>query len=153
MLISKLPAYVIKFVRDNSPDNAYLTLVNESDILSLDSSFECNWKELWNQSDFNCEALVKLTYQGRIQGLIKFAFYPSPVTNEIYEFTEILNIESSSKKDRPVSPVGLWLIWYVVRVCLDFGVSGDEKGSILQLISLESAIQYYENKVMMERLG
>lgn len=87
-----------------------------------------------------------------IQGIIKFALYPYPHPSGIPKFTEILNLESLPKETRSASPVGLWLIWYAVKMCLEFGCSGDSNGSVLVLISVESAIPYYRDQVKMEEL-
>jgi|GEM_PF-1535740 len=151
---SRLPTYVVKILRDDLLDDAYLAAADESDIaeISLVLGFKCDWTRLWSNADFDCEALVKLTYQGKIQGIVKFALYPYPAPDGIPQFTEILNIESLSGADRTVSPVGLWLIWYAVKICLEVGCSGDASGSILVLISVELAIPYYRDKVKMEGL-
>jgi hypothetical protein len=37
-------------------------------------------------------------------------------------------------------------------MCLEFGCSGDSNGSVLLLISVESAIPYYRDQVKMEEL-
>lgn len=154
MPASRLPTYVVKIVRADLVDDAYLAAADESDIAEISrvSGFKCDWTALWNNTDEDCEALVKLTYQGKIQGIVKFALYPYPAPDGIPRFTEILNIESLSGTDRTVAPVGLWLIWYAVKICLEVGCSGDANGSILVLISLELAIPYYRDKVRMEGL-
>jgi hypothetical protein len=154
MPASRLPTYAVKILKDDLLDDAYLAAAGESDIteISLVPGFKCDWTALWNNADFDCEALVKLTYQGKIQGIVKFALYPYPAPDGIPRFTEILNIESLSGAERTVAPVGLWLIWYVVKICLEVGCGGDANGSILVLISLELAIPYYRDKVRMEGL-
>jgi hypothetical protein len=77
---SHLPIYRVKIVKDNLLDDAYLEEVKKSDIteISLLQGFKCDWTRLWSNTDFDCEALVKLTYQGKIHGIIKFALYPYP---------------------------------------------------------------------------
>jgi hypothetical protein len=152
---SPLPTYKVKILKDNLvKDYAYLEEANQYDIneISRLPDFQCNWARLWDITDFDCEALVKLIYQGEIQGIIKFALYPYPPPSGIPEFTEILNIESLPKETRRVHPVGLWLIWYAVTMCLEYGCSGDSNGSVLLLTSVESAIPYYQDKVKMEGL-
>jgi hypothetical protein len=135
-------------------DHAYLAEARENDIDEISSlpDFKCSWTELWNRTDFDCEALAKLTYQDKIQGIIKFALYPYPPPSGIPEFTEILNLESLPKKTRSINPVGLWLIWYAVKMCLEYGCSGDDNKSVLLLTSVESAIPYYRDHVKMEGL-
>jgi hypothetical protein len=150
-----IPTYSVKIISDSLPGIAYLAEADESDIaeVSILPGFQCDWETLWKNTDFNCEALVKLTYQGKIQGLVKFGLFPPHTApDEMPQFMEILNIESIARKDKIISPAGLWLIWYVVEMCLKVGCSGDSQGSILVLVSLESAISYYRDKVKMEGL-
>lgn len=152
---SRLPTYSVKIISNGLPDIAYLSEANENDIaeISLLSGFQCDWETLWKNTDFNCEALVKLTYQGKIQGIVKFGLFPPyAAPDEMSQFMEILNIESIARTDRIISPAGLWLIWYVVEMCLKLGCNGDSQGSVLVLVSLESAISYYRDKVKMEGL-
>jgi hypothetical protein len=150
----KSPTYTVKILRDGLCDDAYLSEASNSDIgeISLSQDFQCDWSRLWENTDFNCEAIVKLVYQGKIQGIIKFAFYPHPAPDGVPQFTEILNIECLPRQGRITSPVGLWLIWYAVKMCFEFGCSGDSSNSILILTSVEPAIQYYKDKVKMEAL-
>jgi hypothetical protein len=81
MPASHLPTYVVKILTDALLDDAYLAVAGESDIaeISLVPGFKCDWMALWSNADFDCEALVKLTYQGKIQGIVKFALYPYPL--------------------------------------------------------------------------
>jgi hypothetical protein len=152
---SRLPTYSVKIISDGLPGTAYLTEADESDIaeVSILPGFQCHWETLWKNTDFNCEALVKITYQGKIQGIVKFGLFPPyDPPDKAPQFIEILNIESIARKDRIISPAGLWLIWYVVEMCLKVGCGGDSQGSILVLVSLESAISYYRDKAKMEGL-
>jgi hypothetical protein len=152
---SRLSTYSVEILKDSLVDVAYLAEVDERDIaeISLMPDFQCDWATLWSKTDFNCEALVKLTYQGKIQGIVKFALFPPyPLPEQVPEFIEILNLESISGKNRIISPVGLWLIWYVVATCLKVGCVGDSQGSVLLLISVKLAIPYYRDKVRMEGL-
>jgi hypothetical protein len=151
---SRLPTYSVEVISDGLSGIAYLTEADENDIaeISLMPGFQCDWETLWRNTDFDCEALVKLTYQGKIQGIIKFGLYPYPATDEIPKFIEILNIESVSGENKITSPIGWWLVWYVVNLCLKVACSGDSKGSILVLVSLKLAIPYYRDKVKMEGL-
>jgi hypothetical protein len=149
---SRLPTYSVEVTSNGLSGIAYLTEADESDIaeISLMPGFQCDWATLWRNTDFDCEALVKLTYQGKIQGIVKFGLYPYPAPDGVPKFIEILNIESISGKDRIASPIGWWLVWYVVNLCLNVACSGDSKESILVLVSLILAIPYYRDQVKME---
>jgi hypothetical protein len=114
----------------------------------------CNWVNFWNKADFDCEAIIKLSYQGNLLGLIRFALYPYTETGlpSTIEYVEILHLETLSRRDRHVHPVGFWLIWYAVRIALDF-CTGEADGTLVKLDAIKAAIPYYRDKVMMEGLG
>ena len=125
MPASHLPTYVVKILTDALLDDAYLAVAGESDIaeISLVPGFKCDWMALWSNADFDCEALVKLTYQGKIQGIVKFALYPYPAPDGIPRFTEILNIESLS--GARVSSLNLERVEALAEALLDFKHVGD----------------------------
>jgi hypothetical protein len=132
--------------------NAYLEPALEKDMPFRGShNWSCNWYNLWQKADFNCEAIIKLSYEGRILGLVKFGLYPYPFHGNSPEYLEILNIECISRSKRQINPVGFWLLWYSIKVGLDYcEVESDE--TLVQLDSLENAIPYYRDKVKMEGL-
>lgn len=150
-----MPSYRINVLNgDRVIEYAYLEQLSETDLNQLtESHFECNWPDFWKGADFNCEAFVKFMYRGQTIGLIRFALYPYPVNNGQAEFVEIMNIESIRGKLKIPFPVGRWLIWYAAKVSAVFNCTADERGSVLTLISLESAMDYYRNQVKMEGLG
>jgi transcriptional regulator with XRE-family HTH domain len=124
-----------------------------TDILSLDANdWSCNWQRFWNKADWDCECIVKLTFRGKILGLIHFALYPYPPVNNIAEYLEILHIECKDQRNRLITPVGFWLIWYATEIALEY-CQGNSSGSIVELDALEEAIYYYRDKVMMEEIG
>jgi hypothetical protein len=154
MSANQLPTYVVKIFKDGLSGDAYLAEANERDIAEISAlqDFRCDWKALWENADFDCEALVKMTHKSQIQGIVKFALYPYPAPDGMPEFVEILNIESLTGDSKTVYPVGYWLIWYAVKICLEVGCSGDISESVLVLISVKLAIPYYQDKVKMEGL-
>jgi hypothetical protein len=84
------PIYRVK-VMDNlgKEKYAYLEPAQQSDIPSSNSpDFTFAWRDFWQKSDFDCEAIIK-SYQGDILGLIRFGIYPYPF---------------------PRNPVGFWLL-------------------------------------------
>jgi hypothetical protein len=151
---NQLPTYVVKILKNGLSGDAYLAPANDRDITEISAlqSFRCDWRALWENADFDCEALVKMTHQSQIQGMVKFGLYPYPAPDGTPEFVEILNIESLTEDSKTVYPVGYWLIWYAVKICLEVGCSGDSSESVLFLISVKLAIPYYRDKVKMEGL-
>jgi hypothetical protein len=63
-----LPRYAVKVLNDGQQDDAILEKAIERDIIEIASGqgFNCDWSTLWNNTYFDCEAIVKFTYQGKI---------------------------------------------------------------------------------------
>jgi len=132
---------------------AFLEEAKKDDLIILNQKgFKCDWIRFWSNSDFDCEAIVKLNYQGNILGLIYFGVYPYPFPNNSPEYLEILNIECIPETGRTFNPVGFWLIWYAVTIGIKT-CKGKPDGTLIMLDSLEDAIPYYQDKVMMEGIG
>jgi hypothetical protein len=147
-----LHSYTVK-VTDNVgiAQQAVLEPATETD---MPTDWTCNWVNFWNRADFDCEAIIKLSSQGMLLGLVRFALYPyTGLGNaENFEYVEILHLEALPRKERLLQPVGLWLIWYAVRIALDF-CPGETDGILLRLDATKAAIPCYRDKVMMEGLG
>lgn len=133
--------------------DAYLEPALEEDMPSLSSSdWTFNWCEFWQNTDFDCEAIIKLSCQEEVLGLVRFGLYPYPFLDDAAQYLEILHLECVSKLIRSVNPVGFWLLWYAFQIGLQYCV-GEADGTLFRLDSLEEAIPYYRDKVKMEELG
>lgn len=131
--------------------NAYLEPANEEDMLYLSTpDFTFAWNEFWQNSSFDCEAIIKLSYKGVVLGLIRFGLYPFPSYTP--DYLEVLHLQCVPKARRLVNPVGFWLLWYAAQIAFNYCVS-ETDGTLLRLDSLENAIPYYRDKVKMEELG
>ncbi|MEM9273025.1 MAG: hypothetical protein AAGA80_08695 [Cyanobacteria bacterium P01_F01_bin.143] len=134
-------------------DVAYLEEATKNDMPSDNSpNWNCNWIEFWQKADFDCEAIIKLSFREELLGLIRFALYPFYGDITPPEYLEILHLECLPRQNRNCNPVGFWLIWYACQVSLNYCV-GDDDGTLIRLDALDSAISYYENKVQMIGLG
>jgi hypothetical protein len=131
----------------------YLSKATREDIDAVSLVLNCDWLNFWDRLYLDCEAIVKLEFEGQIQGLIYISFLPYPYPSGRPEYLEIIAIETLQSPDRTVKPVGLYLIWYAVKASLAADCSENEDGSIVELDALESAIDYYGDKVMMEGQG
>jgi hypothetical protein len=131
----------------------HLSVATQEDIEAVSSILTCDWLYFWSRLDPDCEAIVKLEAEGNVQGLIHIALYPYPLQAARPEYLEIIHIETIQSPSRPVNPVGLYLIWYAAKTSLNFDCTGNDSGSIVELDALESAIDYYRDKVMMEGRG
>ena len=131
----------------------YLSEATLEDIDAVSSILNFDWFNFWSRLDPDCEAIVKLESDGKIQGLIHLAVYPYPIENDRPEYLEIIALEATRPPDRRINLVGLYLIWYTSKTSLKLSCGGNEDGSIVRLNSLESAIDYYQNQVKMEGRG
>ena len=151
-----IPSYRVKVLgqQTRADLDAYLEPANEDDMPSLTSSgWIFDWKGFWTKTDFECEAIIKLSYQRKVLGLIRFGLYPYPFpTDNAPDYLEILHLQCVSRDRRQVNPVGFWLIWYALKIGLKYCV-GDDDGTLVRLDSVEEAIPYYRDKVKMEGLG
>ncbi len=136
----------------SSNQTIYLSEATRDDIESARSILKCDWLNIWNHLYPDYEAIVKLECDSGIQGLIHFALYPYPQKDGRPEYLEVIHIEAIQSPIR-LKPVGLFLLWYATKISLDFGCSGNDEGSIVELDAPETAIDYYRNKVKMEGKG
>lgn len=148
------PSYRVKVLGQTGAFlDAYLEPANEGDMPSINSNYwTFDWRGFWTKADFDCEAIVKLSYQREVLGLIRFALYPYPFPDDAPEYLEILHLQCVSRDRRLVKPVGFWLIWYAVKIGLKYCVGEDDR-TLVRLDSVEEAIPYYRDKVKMEGLG
>ena len=148
------PIYRVKVI-DNlgRQRDAYLEPAQQSDMPSSHSpDFTFAWRDFWQKSDFDCEAIIKLSYQGDILGLIRFGIYPYPFPRNAPEYIEVSHLQCIFRERRLVNPVGFWLLWYAAQIGFNYCM-GETDGTLLRLDSLENAIPYYRDKVKMEELG
>jgi hypothetical protein len=143
--------YQVKLVDTNQI--IYLSQATQQDVMSASNTLKCDWLNFWSNLDSDCEAIIKLESQGIVQGLIHIALYPYPPADDRPEYLEIIALEATQRPHRLVQPVGLYLIWYATKTSIDSDCTGNDDGSIVELDSLESAIDYYKNQVRMEGKG
>jgi len=148
------PIYRVKVINNLGREKyAYLEPAQQSDMPNSNSlDFTFAWHDFWQKSDFDCEAIIKLSYEGDILGLIRFGIYPYPFPCNTPEYIEVSHLQCISKERRLVNPVGFWLLWYAVQIGFNYCM-GETDGTLLKLDSLEDAIPYYRDKVMIEGLG
>lgn len=148
------PSYRVRVVERSGIElDAELEPALEEDMPSRSSpDWTFDWRGFWQNTDFDCEAIIKLSCRGEVFGLVRFGLYPYPFVDNAPQYLEILHLQCVSKPRRSVNPVGFWLLWYAVQICLQYCV-GEADGTLIRLDSLEEAIPYYRDKVRMEELG
>jgi hypothetical protein len=110
-----------------------------------------DWRYIWDNTEFDYQSIIKISYNNSIMGLIRYAAYPDIDTDEPY-LLEILHLETVPKKLKLVEPLGKWLIWYAVEVALIF-CKPKLNEPLIYLDSVEEAIAYYKDIIKMEPLG
>lgn len=129
-----------------SLDKALLEPALHHDMPSSD--WDCDWPRIWKNTYFEQGGIIKLTVTGKIWGLMAFDFYPPPKNFLAISHIETIP-ENRQPEQRAVSPVGKWLIWYVVNKAIEFFQTADDTTSIVTLESLEDAFDYYRNIIQM----
>ena len=146
-----MDTYQIKLIGTNQV--IYLSEATQEDIEAVSSILTFDWLNFWSRLDPDCEAIIKLESQGKIQGLTHIALYPYPLRNDKPEYLEIIALEATRPPYRTVQPIGYYLIWYATKISLEFGCTGNDDNSIVELYSLEPIVDYYRDKVRMEGRG
>jgi hypothetical protein len=123
----------------------------------MPSDWSFDWAGLYRKTDFDCQNIVKLVYEGQLCGLVRYGLYIYPYTApDSPQFLEIEHLEASpasrtESNTRLIEPVGKWLIWYATKVALQYCSGGINDTPVL-LTSLESAISYYRDIIQMQYL-
>ncbi|MFO5491600.1 MAG: hypothetical protein ACLBM6_03415 [Cuspidothrix sp.] len=131
------------------PTKAILEPAQKKD-MPVSGEWEFAWQELWDKTDFENQDIVKITYDGILSGLIRFAVYSTE--DGIPYLLEVLHLECLRQNKRSIEPLGRWLLWYVVQIGLTLSTVA-ENDPLIQLDSVEDAIEYYRDVVKMEPLG
>lgn len=124
-----------------------LAIVERARLNDMPSDWSCSWPRFWEMANFDCEQIIKLSFEGELLGLLRYGLYPYPGSPV---FLEVTNLETTPT-NRLAEPVGRWLLWYATQTALRF-CSADNDQALVFLVSLASAVRYYEEKVQMELL-
>jgi hypothetical protein len=151
--------YQVQLDRSGTIVNAELKKANQEDMPSLKKG-ECrfDWESFWKKCDFTYQNIVMLNFEGKCLGLVHFVILDNSIeeSDELHEYQDeyifVEHLERLSKIPKDLKPVGFWLIWYVVQLALQ-KCTGNDKGTIVLLDSIEESISYYDEQVKMEGLG
>jgi hypothetical protein len=151
-----LPIYSVNVFNNNKfLVTAQLSEASKDEVFLANKvlGFECNWLSLWEYSDFDYEAIIKLSFNGNLMGLARISLYSDSDDNRIFNYLEIRNLECVRNFNRSINPVGLWLIWYCTRIAFDYCTPNPDEDRIVILDSLADSIDYYRDKVRMQEIG
>ena len=154
--MTTIGSYQVKVLIESS--NEEIAIIAPASFDDMPKNWDCNWLNIWNETTFDCQNIVKMVYKDQVWGLVKYSlypyFYPEPAPPL---FLEINNIEaySTSRGDvtsRLIEPIGKWLIWYAIKVAFQFcPVTTVE--SFVYIEALPQAVSYYRDNIQMESLG
>ena len=126
--------------------------------LDMPLNWDFVWKELFEKTRFDAEGLTKLVFQEKVFGLVRYSLYPCPEKPKYIFINQMEAIPNGSGliSERLVEPIGKWLLWYVIQVALsrcskDVKDKGDNNLVVLE--ALDSAFDYYRDKIGMRHLG
>jgi hypothetical protein len=105
--------------------------------------WRCNWPSIWRNSDFDCQAIVKLSVGTTLWGLMRYGLYPYPFPAGRAAFLDVENLEAhpsrvtseiaagkrlaSPPSGLRVAPVGKWLMWHAcdmaLKSCTNIGLT------------------------------
>ena len=135
----------------NQTELALLTAATVSD---MPVDWTCAWQNIWHKMDRDCQGIIKLVYQDRIWGLMRYGIYPYPGEPSILEIEHLETnpIAVGQQGNRLIKPIGKWLIWYAVQEALTLCNISDNDTLVI-LVSLEQAFNYYRDTIEMEYIG
>ena len=82
-----LPIYSVNVFNNNKfLVTAQLSEASKDEVLLANKvlGFECNWLSLWEYSDFDYEAIIKLSFNGNLMGLARISLYSDSDDNRIF---------------------------------------------------------------------
>jgi hypothetical protein len=118
--------------------------------VDMPMDWSCPWQDIWNASKREGFCIAKLASNQQLWGLIQYAVFPKK-EDPVFLFIDHLEtnpIDRGRAENRLAYPVGKWLIWYCVKVALEYCSGEDDK--LVYLLSKPTALDYYHNKIQME---
>lgn len=131
----------------------------KKDSLPTDWAFE--WDYIWEITSFDCEAIIQLTVEGNLWGLIRYGLYPFPAQKPNFLWLHHLEAhparrppeEYAYRRSPPsppnpyVDPVGRWLMWNICRTALDY--CNHEPDPLIVVEAKSNAVDYYRDVIGM----
>jgi hypothetical protein len=144
---------------DGQTKSAFLSEFSGVMSAELSSTLGFPWSHILSITDPDWQQVVKISYNDRIQGLIRYEMQPQPEVDHPddieglnHQLLNVLHLETVQGAARIIEPLGQWLIWYAAKVALRY-CSGTKKGIFLGLVAIPSAREYYRDKVGMSYDG
>ncbi|MDF0555449.1 hypothetical protein [Kamptonema sp. UHCC 0994] len=135
-------------------DGEQEAILSPATAVDMPINWTCSWPDIWQNTEFDLENIIKLEYQQQVWGLMRYTLYPYPGSPETLE---IENLEANpasagTKSNRLIEPIGKWLVWYATQIGLRY-CSGGVSDTLILLKSLDSAFDYYRDTIEMDYVG
>jgi hypothetical protein len=150
--LTSIGSYQIKVRLQSLGEKIALLSPAKAEDMPTDWTF--NWPILWENTELECQNIVKLVDADKVWGLVRYSLYYFPGSPRFLEI-EQLEADPSSRgemPDRPIEPIGKWLIWYCIQVGLQYCTVAANDPLII-LVSLNDPVPYYRDVIEMEYLG
>ncbi|MFN4886921.1 MAG: hypothetical protein ACK47D_10005 [Pseudanabaena sp.] len=127
--------------------------IEEANLEDMPKKWDFNWLYIWTLTDFEVQKIVKLVYENKVYGLVRFSEFEI----ENISVIEIEQLEAISTSRygidlRLVDPIGKWLIWYVAKIALENkNIKNSEP--LIYLSAKLDAVDYYRDAINMEYIG
>lgn len=146
----------------HQPTSALISQAHYADLPI--TGWTCDWQSIWHHTDFDCQAIVKMTEGGNLWGLMRYSLYPYDPEDipPKPKFLFIENVEAhparrksfmsryTQKMSIPepfINPVGRWLVWHACQIALDYCMV--DEGTVLGLTATSDAVAYYRDIIGM----
>lgn len=135
-----------------SKQKALITLARAED---MRTGWFFDWPGIWQITSFDCQNFIKLVYNEQVWGIARYGLYPFPGKPRFLHIHELESNPASRdmQANRLVEPIGKWLIWYAVKIGLQYCSETLKEEPLITLESLEAAIGYYRDIIEMQYLG
>jgi hypothetical protein len=132
-----------------------IALLSPAQAEDMPNNWTFNWPILWENTEFEYQNIVKLVDSDKVWGLARYALYSDEEGSPRFLEIEQLEAHPSSRgemPDRPIKPIGKWLIWYCIQVGLQYCTVAANDPLII-LVSLNDPVPHYRDVIEMEYLG
>lgn len=149
------PTYrVLVKTKESAPINGIVGPISKE---RLPTDWDFEWPYIWDRTDFSGQAIIALSVEGAVWGVVKFGLYPCGDTDISPEVMVVEQLEAhpSRNKNRSpflskpppspepyIDPVGRWLMWYACQIALD-NCQPEEEKPLIVLDAAFDAVDYY----------
>ncbi|OCR02875.1 hypothetical protein BCD67_16500 [Oscillatoriales cyanobacterium USR001] len=64
-------------------DGEQEAILSPATAIDMPTNWTCSWPDIWQNTEFDLENIIKLEYQQQVWGLMRYTLYPYPGSIEI----------------------------------------------------------------------